>query len=159
LAPVAAALIGAGNLSGFDYRRLEQSSGPQISWYNAQFYNGWGDARNGQMYRSIIAQGWPPNKVVLGLLTNPSNGSQGYVSVEVIGPVLATIIEQFPTFGGVMGWEYFNSLPGDTKEPWQWAAEIALSMGMSDVLVAALAVLVGGGMRNPLPRSLNLNQQ
>ncbi|KAL1970860.1 hypothetical protein VTN77DRAFT_2694 [Rasamsonia byssochlamydoides] len=138
LAPVAAALVGMGNLSGFDYRQLEQERGSKISWYNAQFYNGWGDPR---MYAAIIAQGWSPQKVVMGLLTNPGNGSQGYVPPGSVGPIIATLIGQFPDFGGVMGWEYFNSLPGDVEKPWQWAAALSLSMGMKDVLTAAQTVL------------------
>ncbi|KAL4886323.1 PhoD-like phosphatase-domain-containing protein [Aspergillus karnatakaensis] len=130
LAPVAAALLGIGNLSGFDYRQLEQQRAGSIAWYNAQFYNGWGPADDPRMYAAIVAQGWSPARVVYGLLTNPGNGSQGYVPREVIGTVLAALVERFPNFGGVMGWEYFNSMPGQREKPWQWAAEMSLSMGM-----------------------------
>ncbi|KAL1981567.1 hypothetical protein VTN96DRAFT_2446 [Rasamsonia emersonii] len=157
LAPVAAALVGRGNLSGFDYRQLEQSRGAKISWYNAQFYNGWGRAEDPGMYAAIIAQGWSPQKVVLGLLTSPGNGSQGYVPPATIGPVLAALIAQFPDFGGVMGWEYFNSLPGGVEEPWQWAAALSLSMGMKDVLTAAQAVIGVNAMTQSL-MSLLANQ-
>lgn len=150
LAPVAAALLGRGNLSGFDYRQLEQSpAGAKISWYNAQFYNGWGRAEDPRMYAAIIAQGWSPRKVVLGLLTNPGNGSQGYVPPERIGPTLAALIAQFPEFGGVMGWEYFNSLPGGVERPWEWAAALSMSMGMKDVLTAAQAVSLLSLLANP----------
>lgn len=137
LAPVAAALAGMGNLSGFDYRELERSRGSKISWYNTQFYNGWGRAHDPGMYAAIISTGWSANKVVMGLLTNPGNGSQGYVSSNTIGPLLGFLILQFPDFGGVMGWEFFNSLPGDREKPWQWAAEMSLSMGMEDAFSVA----------------------
>ncbi|KAJ0415866.1 PhoD-like phosphatase-domain-containing protein [Aspergillus carlsbadensis] len=130
LAPVAAALLGIGNLSGFDYRQLESQRAGSIAWYNAQFYNGWGPAEDPRMYAAIVAQGWSPARVVYGLLTNPGNGSQGYVPREKIGQVLAMLVEQFPNFGGVMGWEYFNSMPGQMERPWEWAAEMSLSMGM-----------------------------
>lgn len=150
LAPVAAALLGLGNLSGFDYRELEQARASKISWYNVQFYNGWGAADDPRMYAAMVAQGWSPRRIVYGLLTNPGNGSQGYVPSEKIGPVLAALIEQFPTFGGVMGWEYYNSLPGERAKPWQWAAEMSVSMGMKDVVVAAREVLAG-----PMVNSLN----
>ncbi|KAE8145438.1 alkaline phosphatase [Aspergillus avenaceus] len=143
LAPVAAALLGMGNLSGFDYKELEQQRAAKISWYNAQFYNGWGPADDPQMYAAIVAQGWSPHRVVYGLLTNPSNGSQGYVPPEVIGPILGQLVEQFPNFGGVMGWEYFNSKPGERAKPWQWAAEMSLSMRMKDVFLAAQQLLSG----------------
>ncbi|KAL1991938.1 hypothetical protein VTN49DRAFT_5246 [Thermomyces lanuginosus] len=144
LAPVATALIGMEHLSGFDYRALEQSRGFQISWYNTQFYNGWGQADTPQMYLIMIAMGWSPNRVVVGVLTNPSNGTKGYVPSKTLGPVVAALAEQFPDFGGVMGWEYFNSLPGGVEKPWQWAAEISLSMGMVDVLRVARAAIGHG---------------
>lgn len=155
LAPVAAALVGLGNLSGFNYRELESSRGSKISWYNAQFYNGWGHAQDPRIYAAIIASGWPASKVVMGLLTNPGNGSQGWVSSEDIGPVLAFLTLQFPDFGGVMGWEYFNSLPGGLEEPWQWAAEMSLSMGMERVLSAAQMVVGMGSLRGGLMDLLN----
>ncbi|PWY79584.1 alkaline phosphatase [Aspergillus heteromorphus CBS 117.55] len=134
LAPVAAALLGLGNLSGFSYFSLEQQRASKISWYNAQFYNGWGQAEDPRMYAAMISQGWSPNRVVYGLLTNPGNGSQGYVAPEKIGPVLAALVARYPDFGGVMGWEYFNSKPGDREKPWQWAAEMTLSMRMKDLV-------------------------
>ncbi|KAE8416374.1 alkaline phosphatase [Aspergillus pseudocaelatus] len=136
LAPVAAALLGIGNLSGFDYRELERQRASKISWYNTQFYNGWGPADDPRMYAAIVAQGWSPQRVVFGLLTNPGNGSQGYVPREIIGPILGQLVEQFPNFGGVMGWEYFNAKPGEREKPWQWAAEMSLSMHMKDVVIA-----------------------
>lgn len=143
LAPVAAALLGIGNLSGFDYRQLEQERASKISWYNTQFYNGWGPADDPRMYAAIVAQGWSPQRVVYGLLTNPGNGSQGYVPREKIGPILGLLIERFPNFGGVMGWEYFNALPGQREKPWQWATEMSLSMHMKYVVVAARQFLAG----------------
>lgn len=146
LAPVAAALLGLGNLSGFDYRQLEQARSSKISWYNAQFYNGWGPADDPRMYAAMISQGWSPNRIVYGLLTNPGNGSQGYVPREKISAVLAALTERFPNFGGVMGWEYFNALPGDRARPWEWAAEMTVSMNMKDVVVAARQVLSSGPM-------------
>jgi hypothetical protein len=150
LAPVAAALLGIGNLSGFDYRQLEQQRAARISWYNTQFYNGWGPAEDPRMYAAIVAQGWSPQRVVYGLLTNPGNGSQGYVPREKIGPILGLLVEQFPTFGGVMGWEYFNALPGEHGKPWQWAAEMSLSMHMKEVAAAARQVLTAGPLAGNL---------
>ena len=150
LAPVAAALLGVGNLSGFDYRELEQARASKIAWYNAQFYNGWGPAEDPRMYAAIVAQGWAPRRVVYGLLTNPGNGSQGYVPRDKIGPVLGALVQQFPTFGGVMGWEFFNALPGARDKPWQWAAEMSLSMGMKDVVTAAGQLVMGSTVQNML---------
>ncbi|PFH60087.1 hypothetical protein XA68_11475 [Ophiocordyceps unilateralis] len=125
LAPVASALLNpTSNLSGFDYEALEVLRGSEIAWYNAQFYCGWGDLSNTRMYELILAKGWPAQKVVIGLVTNHANGS-GFVPWPVLEPVLQRIARSHRDFGGVMGWEYFNSLPGDTHRPWEWARVMA----------------------------------
>ncbi|KAL2266439.1 hypothetical protein VTJ83DRAFT_5791 [Remersonia thermophila] len=121
LAPVAAALLSPRhNLSGFDYEALEVMRGREIAWYNAQFYCGWGDCSNPAMYEMMLAKGWPPEKVVVGMVTNPGNGS-GWVPWDALSTVIPALVGRHPRFGGVMGWEYFNSLPGGEERPWEWA--------------------------------------
>ncbi|KUI71641.1 Chitinase 1 [Cytospora mali] len=120
-APVAAALLDfRRNLSGFDYEALEVMRGREIAWYNCQFYCGWGDCSNPIMYEMLLMKGWPPEKVVVGLVTNPHNGS-GFIPFDVLATVIPLMVGQHARFGGVMGWEYFNSLPGGREEPWEWA--------------------------------------
>lgn len=134
LAPVATALVeGLPHLSGFNYRTLEAQRGSKISWYNAQFYNGWGMLQDTSLYDRIIAEGWNPEKVVAGLLTNPSNGSQGYIPTETVSAVLAVLLQKYPAFGGVFGWEYYNALPGGMERPWEWASNMSMIMGMKTI--------------------------
>jgi hypothetical protein len=124
LAPVAAALVSDNpehNLSGFSYEALEVMRGKQIGWYNTQFYCGWGDMSKTDGFDFMVARGWPANKLVIGIVTNPGNGS-GWVPFEILQEVLITLKTRYPGLGGVMGWEYFNSLPGDRDRPWEWAA-------------------------------------
>ncbi|PQE23874.1 hypothetical protein CJF30_00008859 [Rutstroemia sp. NJR-2017a BBW] len=124
LAPVAAALISdkeEHNLSGFSYEALEVMRGSSIAWYNTQFYCGWGDMSSTRGYDFMMMRGWPAQKIVAGMVTNPGSGS-GYVEFNLLQEVLLTLKERYPGFGGVMGWEYFNSLPGDRDRPWEWAA-------------------------------------
>ncbi|KAM5344990.1 hypothetical protein ACJ41O_010852 [Fusarium nematophilum] len=124
LAPVAMSLLDfTKNLSGFDYEALEVMRGRDIAWYNTQFYCGWGDCSNPLMYDLMIRKGWPPEKIVVGLVTNPENGS-GYVPMNPLGMVLTTLRGRYGSFGGVMGWEYFNGLPGGKDRPWEWAREM-----------------------------------
>lgn len=131
LAPVAAALLDPrANLSGFDYEALEVMRGREIAFYNAQFYCGWGSAEDTVMYQYILAKGWPAEKVVVGLVTNPSNGA-GFVEWAKLGPVLMGLAGGIPRFGGVMGWEYFNSLPGGRERPWEWAAMMGSILGVT----------------------------
>ena len=128
LAPVAPALTGGGNLSGFNYETLERDRGAKIDWYNAQFYCGWGSMANTTGYDNIINRGlFTPSKVVAGVVTNSANCS-GYVALPTLKSTLAALVAKYPTFGGVDGWEYFNSDPGGTSAPWQWAREMTSAM-------------------------------
>jgi len=121
LAPVAPALRGSHNLSGFSYEDLEKAFGRHIAWYNTQFYCGWGDMTTTADYESIVDRGWLLHKIVVGLVTNPENG-RGWVSDGPLGDTLE-MLKAYPGFGGVMGWEYFNSVTerGGQGKPWCWA--------------------------------------
>ncbi|KAI1329114.1 glycoside hydrolase family 18 protein [Xylariaceae sp. FL0255] len=125
LTPVAAALLDRQrNLSGFDYEALEVMRGDRIAWYNAQFYCGWGDAHTPLMYEMCVARGFPAEKVVMGLVTTPENGA-GFVPFEILARSVAALKRRYPmSFGGVMGWEYFNGRPGGKEKPWEWAVEL-----------------------------------
>lgn len=101
------------HLSGFSYPELECSThGREIAWYNTQFYCGWGDAGTTQWYDAIIAAGWSPSRVVMGVVTNPGNGA-GHIPIAKLTDNCARLREKYKDvgggFGGVMGWEYFNS--------------------------------------------------
>ncbi|TRX90348.1 hypothetical protein FHL15_008713 [Xylaria flabelliformis] len=128
LAPVAAALTeGGGNLSGFSYFDLEAQRGSSIAFYNAQFYFGWGNAGSASDYESIVDDGFAANRVVMGILSNPANGN-GFVDLDSEAPVLQELVTENGNFGGVANWEYFNSLPGGTAAPYQWASWMAQHM-------------------------------
>jgi hypothetical protein len=121
LAPVAHAMKGLPHLSGFDYWELEKAFGRHIAWYNTQFYCGWGWMMDSTDYEQILMKGWPINKIVVGVVTNPANGN-GWVSDDLLFNTLA-VLNDYPDFGGVMGWEYFNAMTetdGHGK-PWCWA--------------------------------------
>ncbi|KAI4638594.1 hypothetical protein J4E93_009895 [Alternaria ventricosa] len=101
------------HLSGFSYPELECSVwGKEIAWYNTQFYCGWGDALTTAWYDTIIAAGWKPEKIVMGVVTNEANGS-GYVDVGRLAVVAQQLRQSYykvgKGFGGMMGWEYFNA--------------------------------------------------
>ncbi|KAA2250135.1 chitinase [Solihabitans fulvus] len=126
LAPVATELSGGGGLSGIDYDALYRDKGDEISWFNAQLYCGWGSLNSTADYDAIISHGVvPASKVVAGTLTNPANCGSGYVDLNTLKSTLGQLVQSYPDFAGVDGWEYFNSLPGGTSAPWQWAAEVS----------------------------------
>ncbi|KAF1980735.1 glycoside hydrolase family 18 protein [Aulographum hederae CBS 113979] len=147
LAPVAPALLPLfPHLSGPDFSYFSLESDPQtrdaISWYNVQFYCGWGDAGTAWLYEAIVAAGWRPGRCVMGVVTNPANGS-GHVETERLCGVLEYLRRRFGDgdemglagsgfggFGGVMGWEYLNSgleRSGET-EPWRWVQRLGRSV-------------------------------
>ncbi|EPE05896.1 glycoside hydrolase family 18 protein [Ophiostoma piceae UAMH 11346] len=137
LAPVGSALlphITGGNLSGFRYQTLELELGKEIAFYNAQLYNGWGTVESPIFYQMMLGNGsgldpecpWVPEKVLLGDVTSPDNGD-GYVDAPIFNLTVAAIRDTYKPrheIGGIMGWEYFNSLPGNTAKPWVWAQEM-----------------------------------
>jgi hypothetical protein len=158
LAPVATALLEPlypayapfpqtpipGHLSGFSYAALEREAGDLISWYNTQFYNGWGDASNIGWYQTVLSRGWPSKKVVFGVLTNARHGGSGHVPLRRLADVARALHAQFGhDFGGMMGWEYWRSdgrgaetLVDNTLEPrqagshppWHWARTLGLTI-------------------------------
>jgi hypothetical protein len=103
------------NLSGFNYLELGSSpEGKLVDWYNVQMYCGWGDPLINNIYESIIDVGWPPEKIVLGVITNPTSGS-GYRTADELSPVLERLNKKYNgKWGGVMGWELFNAVPWKT---------------------------------------------
>ncbi|KAJ7493425.1 endo-beta-N-acetylglucosaminidase [Mycena galericulata] len=132
-APVASALVEGANLSGFDYVALEATVGHQVSWYNAQFYSGFGTFFPDDLYLQIVAFGSPatridPSRLVATTLTNPAAGF-GFVDIDSIVSSVKSLAEmQDFNFGGVAGWEYFNSLPGGDGQPYLWAQTMSDTM-------------------------------
>lgn len=74
-------------------------------------------------YERIIKNGWKPEDIVAGQLTNAANGG-GFTSIANLNQTVITLKEEYGTIGGIMGWEYFNSAPGGTAAPWEWAQEM-----------------------------------
>ncbi|TWU70915.1 hypothetical protein ED733_000512 [Metarhizium rileyi] len=120
LAPVASALSNGGNLSGFNYATLESRKGSKINFYNAQFYSGFGSMSSTTDFNKIVSHNIGASRLVAGQLTSPSNG-QGYIPYEQLKTTIESLTKKYGQIGGVMGWEYFNSAPGGTSEPWKWA--------------------------------------
>ncbi|KAJ7089695.1 endo-beta-N-acetylglucosaminidase [Mycena belliarum] len=130
LAPVASALVEGANLSGFNYIELEQRVGQHISWYNAQFYSGFGSFFPDDLYLDIVSygKGLDPSRLVATTLTNPNAGF-GFIDIDNIRSSVQTLAQkQDFNFGGVAGWEYFNSLPGGNEQPYLWSQLMANTM-------------------------------
>ena len=95
-----------------------------------QFYNGWGSFASGADYDTIVGRALiPAQKLVAGVLSNSANGGSGFVSVAGEQATITSLLAEHQELGGVAGWEYFNSLPGDQASPWQWASTVATALG------------------------------
>lgn len=130
LAPVATALTNGPNLSGFNYPQLYSSpAGPDIAWFDTQFYSGFGSLANVNNYENVINFGYPPDVVVAGMIANPLDGS-GFVPIQTVQNTVSQLVATYPTFGGVFAWEYFNAQPGGPAKPAEWSQAMGQSMGL-----------------------------
>ncbi|KAI2475494.1 Glycoside hydrolase family 18 protein [Pyrenophora tritici-repentis] len=141
------------HLSGFSYPELECSVyGREISWYNTQFYCGWGDAGTTMWYDTIIAAGWKPEKVVMGVVTNPGNGA-GHIPLAKLSENCARLRDKYKGvgngFGGVMGWEYFNC--GDYEDDLVHVSELELN---TETVQTGWVAALGRVLRSEVPPSL-----
>src|SRR5215469_4045056 len=121
LAPVATALTNGPNLSGFNYPQLYASKvGPDIAWFDTQFYSGFGSLGSVSSYENVINFGYPPDIIVAGMIANPQDGG-GFVPMATVENTVSQLVAAYPTFGGVFAWEYFNALPGGPAKPALWS--------------------------------------
>jgi hypothetical protein len=123
MAPVATALQGRTDpFSGFNYGTLYQDQGADLSWFNVQFYSGFGSLSSTNSYTAIINAGFPANKVVGGMLGSASDGS-GFVNISTVQNTVMNLLASYPDMGGVDCWEYYDASPGGTANPAQWGTQ------------------------------------
>jgi len=111
MAPVSGALINDGaGFGGFSYKELYNSNeGKHIDWFNTQCY----DSYTLETYDSIIKNGYPPEKVVFGMLAGD------YDDFTKSLTEINKVKEKYPDMAGVFVWEYIQA-PPDKKDPSQW---------------------------------------
>jgi hypothetical protein len=126
-APVAAALTGQGSMSpNVNYNQLID----QFDFYNLQFYNGWGHlnpAGAQPHYDDVVNKCGLAHvpKLVAGVLTNPSDGGEGYNSLSTLNGILSDLLNMYSNFGGVTGWTYQHALDEQNRvNPFGWARSI-----------------------------------
>ena len=128
LAPVATDLTQGFGLSGFNYKDLYQGdTGKYISWFNTQFYSGFGTLADTNDYDAAVANGFPASMIVGGVLDSPNDGS-GYVPIPTLKTTVRALTAKYPAFAGMIGWEYFNALPGGPARPITFAVDMGKAM-------------------------------
>ena len=133
LAPVQQALhIGPTANSGLlNYTQLDAAAaapakphGRLINWYNVQFYAGGTTTTPVAVYQSTVKKGFDPARIVYGLTAYNIDGS--WKTIAQYQAVIRKIKAQFPSFAGVVGWEYFDAglndqeINRDRKNRWKW---------------------------------------
>jgi hypothetical protein len=92
-----------------------------------QFYSGFGSLEDPSSYEAVIKNGYPPNVVVAGMITNPTDGG-GFVDISTVNSTVHSLVKKYPNFGGVDGFEYYNAEPGGKADPAQWATVLGKAM-------------------------------
>lgn len=113
MAPISYALktnnTGLGN---FSYNELYNSEeGKSIDYFNGQFYGDY----NFNSYKKVIDNNYPPNKIVMGMLSEDVSSNFCFTY-----NVVKNLSNTYPNFGGVFIWEYFNA-PPDPNFPIFWS--------------------------------------
>ena len=114
MAPVSTSLMHDGSsMAGFCYKELYLSEeGKHIQWFNTQCYYSF----SCKTYKSIVNNGYPPEKIVIGM-------ESGQYNEETFSNALCEVTkikQEYPDYGGVYDWEYPNA-PPNKNDPSQWA--------------------------------------
>tara|TARA_R110002072_G_scaffold162065_2_gene313786 strand:- start:20 stop:805 length:786 start_codon:yes stop_codon:yes gene_type:complete len=114
MAPISPTLQNDGSsMAGFNYKDLYLSTeGKRINWFNTQCYH----AYTCETYEAIINNGYPPEKIVMGM----ESGQFDETTFKNALDEIKKIKDQYPTFGGVFDWEYLNA-PPNKNDPSEWA--------------------------------------
>jgi hypothetical protein len=148
LAPVATDVEGGGGLSGFDYGQLFHDLGSQINWFNVQYYSGFGSLSSTSDYDNAVSHGFPPNKLVAGMLGSANDGG-GFVDVNTVANTVKQLVAEHPDFGGVDCWQYFDAMPGGQANPQQWSSLMTQAMATSSTTTSVQVNLSSAFNVNP----------
>ena len=103
-------------MGGFNYKDLYNSNeGKRINYFNGQFYGDFGY----KAYNDVINNGYPANKIVMGMLSGLYNPSTFNERLKDI----AKLNNEFSDFGGVFVWEYIDC-PPDKNNHGIWAKKM-----------------------------------
>ena len=127
MAPVASSLMSDGDgpgIGGFSYKKLyESSEGKRINWFNGQFYSSWGGFSYASYQQVMQKGGYPPSKVVMGMLASDFPPSTFDNALETVKKLVA----KHADFGGVSVWLY-NDAPPSPENPVKWAESMWQAM-------------------------------
>lgn len=104
-------------LGGFSYKELFNSpEGKLISYFNGQFYIDF----SVNAYEQCISNGYPPQMIVMGMLSSQFNSSEFDSACKII----EYLADRYSDIGGAYNWEYYDAEPGGTNNPQLWSERI-----------------------------------
>ena len=115
MAPISSSLESdGGSMAGFSYKELyESEEGKHIHWFNTQCYYSF----SFKTYDSIIKNGYPPEKVVMGMESGQFDKDTFKNALQEV----KKIKETYSNFAGVFDWEYIDAPPND-EDPSEWSS-------------------------------------
>lgn len=103
-------------LGNFVYKDLYNSvEGKLINWFNVQSYGMF----TKEAYSVIISNGYPPEKIVLGMLWSDFSNDTFSNALETIKNIKIL----HPNMAGIDIWEYYKS-PPNKEDPSSWAKNV-----------------------------------
>ena len=116
MAPLGGSLSGDyPGMGGFIYKDLYKSKeGKRINWFNCQVYGDY----SLDTIDNIVANGYPADKVVMGMIFNEFPNFQNCLDV------INKIKKKYDNMGGVFVWEYYAAPSLDNTGPGSWCKEI-----------------------------------
>ena len=117
MAPISYSMVyNSPGMGGFIYKDLFNSrEGQLIDRFNVQAYGTF----TFQTYKNIIDNGYPPNKIVLGMLWNCFNKENFNNALTTIKNIKIL----YPDMAGIDIWEYYKA-PPSSNDPTIWAKKI-----------------------------------
>jgi hypothetical protein len=110
-------------MGGFDYKQLYNSpEGSHIDYFNGQFYGDY----SVEAYDKCIKNGYPANKIVMGMTSSMYNQSDQNKMIDTI----KELKKKYPNFGGVFDWEEFNSYPNSVG----WLNDMKQALEQNNVI-------------------------
>lgn len=115
MAPVQSSLqYDTPGMGGFNYKELYNSDvGKYIDYFCVQFYFSFSE----MAYDSCVKNGYPPEKIVMGMLSGVD-----YESAKI--EVYDVSHKYEDKFGGIFVWEYYDAPPYGSKNPSYWSVDM-----------------------------------
>ena len=137
MAPIADDLTGQYNpqfYSGFNYNLMDELAVDEngnhiITWFNGQFYNGYGYCNQTNTYdQAVMYGGWDPSRVVF-LVAADAGDAFGWCPLDIVEHTAAYLIANYTNLGGIGGYAYLAAGSSDNLTSIEYYQHLAAAIG------------------------------